>query len=143
MTLFGTVNIIGATIYFVFAVLLAWLSRIPRTNPGAGWWAIAIFCGTLARLALLLPGDYFPERSGEYVYGVCILLEKCFLLVGIFRFFNLHHYTRPYLGFIGAGLVWIIICSLTDISRLLFSFGLGLFNAAALFFLAFIAYRER
>lgn len=143
MALFDTVNIIGSTIYFVFAVLLAWLSRIPRTNPGACWWAIAIFCGMLARLSLLIPQDNIPAGTNEYIYGVCILLEKCFLLVGIFRFFNLHHYTRPYLGFISAGFIWISICSFTDISRLLFSFGLGLFNAAALFFLAVIAYRER
>lgn len=143
MALFDTVNIIGSSIYFVFAVLLAWLNRIPRTNPGAGWWAIAIFSGMLARLSLLLPNDNFPMHSSEYLYGVFILLEKCFLLVGIFKFFNLHHYTRPYLGFISIGFIWVTIGSLTDISRLLFSFSLGLFNASALFFLAFIAYRER
>jgi diguanylate cyclase len=143
MPLFDTINIIGSTIYFVFAVLLAWLSRIARTNPGACWWAVAIFCGMLARLSLLLPGNYFLAHSNEYIYGVFILLEKCFLLIGVFRFFNLLHYTRTYLSFLSLGLIWVVSCSLTDISRLLFSFGLGLFNAAALFFLAFIAYRER
>lgn len=143
MTLFDTVNIIGSTIYFVFAVLLAWLSRIPRTNPGAGWWAIAIFFGMLARLSLLLLTDYIPIHSRDYLYGLCILLEKCFLLLGIFQFFNLHYYTRPYLGFIGTGLIWIAICSLFNINHWAFSLGLGLFNAVALFFLAFIAYKER
>ncbi len=142
MTLFDTVNTIGATAYFVFAVLLAWLSHIPRTNPGAGWWAIAIFWGMVARLALLLPIDYFSAHDREYIYGVFILLEKCFLLLGIFRFFNLPRYIRPYLCFIGAGFLWIATCSLTDINRLIFSFGLGLFNSAALFFLALIAYQE-
>lgn len=143
MALFDTVNIIGSTVYFVFAVLLAWLSRIPRTNPGAGWWSVAIFFGMFARLSLLLSADFLPVYSRETIYAVCILLEKCFLLIGIFQFFSLQRYTRPYLCFIGVGLIWIAACFLTDINRLIFSFGFGLFNSAALFFLAFIVYRER
>lgn len=143
MALFDTVNIIGSTSYFIFALLLAWLSQIPRTNAGAGWWATAIFFGMLARLSLLLPGDYVPAANRETLYATCILLEKCFLLLGTFQFFNLHHYTRPYLLFISTGLLWIAICTVSTIDRLVFSFGVGFFNAAALIFLAAIAYKER
>lgn len=143
MALFDTVNIIGATSYFIFAVLLAWLSQIPRTNAGAGWWAIAIFFGMLARLSFLLPGNYIPVHDREILYATCVLLEKCFLLLGAFHFFNLFHYTRPYLLFISAGLLWIATHTISPIDRLVFSFGVGLFNAAALFLLAAIAYKER
>lgn len=143
MALLDTVNIIGSSIYFVFAVLLAWLSRIPRTSPGTGYWAIAIFFGLLARLSLLLLYPLLPIESTEYIYAAFILLEKCFLLIGLFQFFNLHSYTRPYLAFIFCGFGWLAITLIGDFSRAIFSFGVGLFNASALFLLAIITHRER
>ncbi len=143
MALFDTVNIIGSTIYFVFAVLLAWLSRIPRTNTGAGFWALAIFFGMSARLNLLILPAYFSNATIEYIYTGFILLEKCFLLLGAFQFFKLGHYTRPYLIFIACGFGWIALNWLNETNRMVFSFGVGIFNAAALFLLARICFEKR
>lgn len=143
MVLLDTVNIIGSSIYFVFAVLLAWLSSIPRTSPGIGYWAIAIFFGLLARLSLLLLYPLLPIESAEHIYAVCILLEKYFLLIGAFKFFNLHHYARAYTAFILCGFAWLAITLTGNYSRTIFSFGVGLFSASAVFLLATITYRER
>lgn len=143
MVLLDTVNIIGSTIYFIFAVLLAWLSSIPRTSPGTHYWAMALIFGLLARLSLLLLYPLFPIESAEYFYAVCILLEKYFLLLGAFKFFDLPHYTRPYTAFMACSLVWLVITLVGDYDRTIFSFGVGLFNACAVFLLAAITYRER
>lgn len=143
MALFETVNIIGYTLYFGFAVLLLWLSRIPRTNAGAGCWGIAIFFSFCARLALSFSGSLFDINTAEHIYAFFISLEKCFLLLGAFRFFSLPHYTRPYLIAVALAMLWLASSWLVDFSRILFSMGVGLFNAAALLFFAIIAYRER
>lgn len=143
MALFATINIIGYTLYFGFAVLLLWLSRIPRTNAGAGYWGIAIFFGFCARLILFFSDSLFNINATEHLYAFFIILEKCFLLLGAFRFFNLPHYKRGYLYAVALAILWVACSWLADFNRILFSLGVGLFNAAALLLLAIIAYRER
>lgn len=143
MALFDTVNIIGATIYFVYAVLLTWLCSIPRTNPGAGWWATAIFCGFLARLSLLLLAPWLDERATELMYAGFIALEKVFLLIGAFKFFNLANYIRPHLLITAIAFLWLAMTWLGDFNRLTFSIGVAAFNSYALFFLALIAFQQR
>ena len=84
MQLFDIVHIIGATVYFVFAVLLAWLSRIPRTNPGASFWAVAIFFGLSGRLTLLLLGSLLQPQNTEIIYACFIFFGKVFFMVRMF-----------------------------------------------------------
>lgn len=143
MELFVTVNIIGSTIYLVFAVLLAWLSSIPRNNAGAGWWAAAIAFGFLGRLPLLISDTLIDSRSAESIYALCLVLEKSFLLIGAFTFFNLTHYFRPHFILIALILLWLAISWLGNFSRFTFALGVAAYNAYALFFLAVIAWRER
>lgn len=143
MALLDTVNVIGSTIYFVFVILLAWLSTIPRTSPGAGCWAIAILFGMSARLSLLILPQLLPAENIDHIYAFFILLEKCFLLIGAFQFLNIRHLMRPYLLFIACGFLWLTITFLAESNRILFSLGFGIINAAALFLLAYICYRER
>jgi diguanylate cyclase (GGDEF)-like protein len=143
MPLLDTVNVIGSTIYFVFVILLAWLSTIPRTSPGAGCWAIAILFGMSARLSLMALPHTLSTEHINCIYAFFILLEKCFLLIGAFQFFNLRHLMRPYLLFIACGFLWLAITFLAESNRILFSLGFGIINAAALFLLSYICYRER
>lgn len=143
MPLFDTVHIIGSTIYFVFAVLLAWLSRIPRTNPGAVYWAIALALGLCGRLTLLFLTPLMQSQLTEIVYASFILLEKCFLLLGAFIFLKVPGLIRPYLLFIAAGFVWLSIYWFNAIDQIVFSFGFSAFNIGALLLFAIIAYRER
>ncbi len=143
MALFDTVHIIGSTVYFVFAVLLAWLSRIPRTNPGASYWALAIFLGFCGRLTLLLLGPLANSQSTEIIYACIIAFEKYFLLLGAFKFLNRAHYSRPYSLFIFAGFLWIACYWLNIIDPIQFAVGYGVFNSSIIFLFGIIAYQER
>ncbi len=143
MALFDTIHTIGSTVYFVLAVLLAWLSRTPRTNPGAGFWALAIFLGFCGRIALLALGPITNSQSTEIIYAGIIALEKYFLLLGAFKFLNREHYSRPFSLFILAGVMWIVCYWLNIIDRIQFAVGYGIFNSSILLLFAIIAYRER
>ena len=135
MAIFDTVNIIGSTIYFVFVVLLIWLSRIPRTNPGAHYWVAAIFFSLCGRLSLLVFGNLFATQS-EYLYAGCLVLEKYFLLLGALKFFNLTQFTQRLLRVTGIALGAILASRLINFNHMVFSLGLSLFNAAMLLWLA-------
>ena len=143
MTLFDIVNIIGSTIYFVVALLLAWLSHIPRTNPGAGWWAAAIFCGFIARVSLIILLQLNEPRTAESIYAIFIMLEKLLLLIGACKFFNYLHFVRFCLVGFGIASAWIATSWAMNFNTLIFSISLAFFNSSALFFLGFIIYRER
>lgn len=138
MAIFDTVNIIGSTIYFVFVVLLIWLSRIPRTNPGAHYWVAAIFFSLCGRLSLLVFGNLFATQS-EYLYAGCLVLEKYFLLLGALKFFNLPQFIQRLSRVTGIALGAILASWLINFNHLVFSLGLSLFNAAMLLWLAYIA----
>ena len=143
MALFDISNIIGSTSYFVFALLLVWVSRIPRTNSGAGYWACAMFCAFCGRMLLVLMPPVLHSTLTEALYSGCTLLEKTFLLLGAFAFFNQPQYKRPYLVFIALGFAWVISYWLGSFNASLYGAGLSLFNSGSLFLFAFITYRER
>ena len=50
------VHTIGATAYFVLFLLFLWAYFVPRTNPGAGWWALGMGVAFASRLALAVMG---------------------------------------------------------------------------------------
>lgn len=142
MQLFDIVHIIGATVYFVFAVLLAWLSRIPRTNPGASFWAVAIFFGLSGRLTLLLLGSLLQSQNTEIIYACFIFLEKYFLLLGALKFFNISRFATAYQAFIAAGFLWIASYWANLFDKIIFSIGFSFFNTSILFVFGALAYRE-
>ncbi len=86
---FQIVHISGTTIYFVFVILLCWISRVPRTNPGAGWWASAIFCAALSRMLLFALESQGDLRQALLLYSLFTGLEKALLAIGLIRFLGL------------------------------------------------------
>lgn len=58
--LFQIVHTIGSTTYFLFFALFICASRVPRANPGAGWWALAILCALTSRLSYFI----LPPSAG-------------------------------------------------------------------------------
>lgn len=143
MPLFDITNIIGSSVYFVLAVLLAWMSRIPRTNPGACYWAIAIFFACCGRVTLFVMPPLLYNTLTENIYSLCILMEKTFLLLGALTFLNKSNYLRPYLMLVAAGLVWVVSYWVFHFNPLVFALGFSLFNSCALVAFGVIAYRER
>ena len=134
--LFEIVHTSGTTIYFIFVILFWWMSRVPRTDPGAGWWACAILCMALARLLLLALGGIHDPRLVTIVYAVFVSLEKVFLALGIARFLKLDIRGRWILWPAGLLAAWTGAAGLDAVSLPIYSIGLAAFNVAALAFTA-------
>ncbi len=82
------VHAIGSTVYFVFFVLFLCASRVPRTNSGAGWWALAILCAFAARVAIWGFAVNTSSELDVVIYSFFVIAEKLFLMIGISRFFG-------------------------------------------------------
>jgi len=134
--LFDIVHTSGTTIYFVFVILFWWMSRVPRTNPGAGWWACAILGAALSRLLLLALDGIADPRTVALVYAVFTALEKVFLVLGIIRFLKLDIRDRWVLWPAGLLAAWTGAAWLAAVSLPAYSIGLAAFNTAALAFMA-------
>lgn len=137
------VHTIGSTVYFVFVLLFLWLRRVPRINPGAGWWAAAMgfaLCARLALIALLGGDDNTPAVS---LYSAFNVLEKACLVAGLVRFFSLPVRLRWLGGAVLAVEAWVLVCWLADLGPLFRGAGVAAFNVAALSCAAWIAYAKR
>lgn len=137
------VHTIGSTVYFVVFVLFVWMSRVPRTNPGAGWWGLAMLFALLARLSFLVLASADNPQFTVSVYSALNAVEKLFLVVGLVRFLGLPVSLR---GFVVATLaieVWIGTVWCGGFPPMARSMGLALFNAVFLTFVAWVTYRKR
>ncbi|MFY0080440.1 hypothetical protein ABTQ07_22570, partial [Acinetobacter baumannii] len=64
-----------------------------RTPPGANWFAAAISCALLGRLAVLYLTPLGELALANPVYGSFLILEKVLLVMGFVRFFDLQQRT--------------------------------------------------
>ncbi|CAM5184176.1 hypothetical protein CDEN61S_04041 [Castellaniella denitrificans] len=141
---FQIVHISGTTIYFVFVILLCWISRVPRTDPGAGWWACAILAAAMSRMLLFALDGTGDPRTVLLAYGALSSLEKTLLAIGIIRFLDLRAGERPVrraAGLLGGwlGLAWLV----PDLPAWAISTALAAFNAGLLAFVAIVCLRRR
>jgi len=102
------VHAFGAGVYCVFIALFLLASRIPRTNPGARWWAAAIGCALVARLSFLFLAPLKDPALSNVVYGSFTILEKSFMAVGFARFFKVG--IHPWLVALVSGttMLWLL-----------------------------------
>lgn len=107
MMSYEAVHTFGSTTYFIFMLLFIWAVKIPRTNPGAGWWALSIGCALLARLSLFLVLSSDDPRLLP-VYVALNLIEKPLLLTGLARFLNLNIRLRWAWAAALAGELWLL-----------------------------------
>ncbi|WP_215399229.1 GGDEF domain-containing protein [Rheinheimera oceanensis] len=129
--LFQIVHSAGSAIYFVFFVLLLLASRVPRTNPGCGWWAAAIFVAFIARLTFLhVQAD--DAALAKLLYALLSITEKLLLLIGAARFFGVVLSRRTLLFVVLLMQLWLLNAHLYQFSTAVYSFGLALFNAVCL-----------
>lgn len=137
------VHTIGSTTYFVFMLLFLWIRRIPRVNPGAGWWAAAMFFGLTARLIFLVLTGVHDSSLAPSVYATLNVLEKLCLVIGLIRFFGLPQRVIPF--WIATLLVeaWIILTWISGASVLVRDGGVAAFNVGMLLYVAWVAYRQR
>ncbi len=129
--LFQIVHSAGSAIYFVFSILLLLASQVPRTNPGCGWWAAAIFVAFVARLAFLsVQAD--DAALAKLLYALLSITEKLLLLIGAARFFATVLSPRILLLMTLSMQLWLLSAHFYQYSSAVYSSGLALFNASCL-----------
>lgn len=135
---FQIVHISGTTIYFVIFILLCWISRVPRTNPGAGWWAGAILAAAVSRALLFALDGAGDPRTVLFAYGLFSGLEKTLLAIGIVRFLKRpsgERRVRTAAVLFGGGLVlaWLFpVLPLWTLRAALAGFNLGMLAFVAI-----------
>lgn len=83
------VHTIGATAYFVLFLLFLWAYFVPRTNPGAGWWALGMGFAFASRLALAVFPHDAAAGVGSSLYSSLNVMEKVCLVAGLVHFFRM------------------------------------------------------
>ena len=137
------VHTIGSTVYLVFFILFLWLSRVPRTNPGAGWWALAALLAFSARLVFLLLVAQPDTRLTLTLYSALIALEKLFMVAGLIRFFDLPVRLRWFAAATLVIEVWILITWVDELPSIARSIGSALYNSAFLAYTAWVTWTRR
>ncbi|WKE64258.1 GGDEF domain-containing protein [Gallaecimonas kandeliae] len=140
---FDQVQLIGSTVYFVFSLLFLWLSRVPRTPAGPGWWSAAIFSALLSRLSLLLLPSLASPQLAEAAYGALTMLEKLFLVTGALKCFGLDRQLPLIRWPVLLALLWLVLARLLGLAPQEQALGVGAFHAYALFLLAWFSVRQR
>jgi diguanylate cyclase (GGDEF)-like protein len=137
-----TVHTFGGTAYFIFMLLFLWMSTIPRTNSGAGWWALSICCALLARLSMFFFLPIAGQPMALPLYVVFISLEKPLLLTGLIRFLNLDTDTRWFwLASLASG-VWLLAALAADFPPFARAMVFCAVNAALLLYMGWIALKK-
>ncbi|MQA42475.1 GGDEF domain-containing protein [Rugamonas aquatica] len=131
MMSYEAVHTFGSTTYFIFMLLFIWAVQIPRTNPGAGWWALSIGCALLARLSLFFASPADDQRLLP-VYVAFIVLEKPLLLTGLARFLNLNLRLRWCWAAALAGELWLLLALAAGFAPFLRASGYCSVNAVLL-----------
>lgn len=137
------VHTIGSTIYFVFFLLFLWMRGIPRTNPGAGWWALAMLAALVSRLALVALLDARDGSLAGSVYAALNVIEKLCLLIGLAQFLGVRLRLRWLYAAALAVEGWVVLTWWLQASPLVRGGGVALFNAAVLFQVAWLAHARR
>lgn len=137
------VHTIGCTAYSVFAILFLWMSRVPRTNSGPGWWAGAMAFALAARLAYQLLLDQTDLAEAVFAYAALVAVEKTLLAIGLVEFLGLKLRHRWFWGVLLLAEAWVVIGWLSDIQPIARSVGLAVFNAGFLGYVAWTAFRHR
>jgi diguanylate cyclase (GGDEF)-like protein len=137
------VHTIGSTIYFVFFILFLWMSRIPRTNPGALCWAAAMVFALVSRLAFVTMLAHGDKQVAVPLYYALNMIEKLFLVIGLVRFFAIPVRLSWFYAATVAVEIWIFIAWATAAPPLLRGFGVSVFSAGFLAYAGWIAYQNR
>jgi diguanylate cyclase (GGDEF)-like protein len=137
------VHTFGSTTYFIFVLLFLWASRVPRTNSGAGWWAVSISCALLARLGLFVLLAAANQRLAIAVYIMFNVLEKPFLMTGLVRFLNLSVRMRWFWTAALAAEAWLCLALAADFPSWARTLGYALVNAGFMLCMAGFLLKRR
>jgi len=137
------VHTFGFSVYLVFLLMFLWTYRVPRTNPGSGWWAASISFALLARLTLVLLIPSGDMKLIVTAYAVLNVLEKPLLLTGLCRFLGIDARERWFWIAAAAAELWLLAAWTQDASTLARSLGYSVTNAGFMFAIAWFSYQRR
>lgn len=141
--LFQIVHSSATAIYTLLFVLFMWASRIPRTNPGSGWWAGAAACMALSRLLLLWLTTTHHPRAALFLYAAFAIEGQALLAIGITQFFKQNHHYRKIIITVTCIGCWTAYGWLDGVSMWAFSVGLSIYNVVIMGFIAVVCTRNR
>lgn len=137
------IHTIGSTVYLVFLLLLLWARSVPRTNPGAGWWVMAMAFAFLSRLTFVSFLSSPDAGLASAPYAALNVAEKFCFVAGLIRFFEVPLPLRRLCVALVAVEAWILSCLLLEAPLPVRGTGIVLFNIGFLALAAWIAYTRR
>lgn len=139
--LFYVIHSAGSAIYLVFFFLLLIARKVPRTNPGCGWWALAICLASAARLSFAWMQETDADLA-KLLYSLLTLSEKLALLIGVVRFFAANINIAALCTMVFTMQLWVLSAYLLHYSATTYSSGLALFNAICLAMVCWYTWRS-
>lgn len=139
--LFYMIHTAGSAIYLVFFFLLLIARKVPRTNPGCGWWALAIFLACLARISFAWMQENDADLA-KLLYSLLTLSEKLALLIGVVRFFTVNINIPALCTMVFVMQLWVLSAYIWQYDATAYSSGLALFNATCLAMVSWYTWRS-
>jgi diguanylate cyclase len=106
---FVAILIAGATGFFLTAALFLLVRRMPRTETGAGWWAVSSVAAGLGYIVLLILGNLGRPGEGEALYNILFVIWVMALALGAREFLNQRGFEKPLVVLSGATCIWLFI----------------------------------
>ncbi|WP_447530191.1 diguanylate cyclase domain-containing protein [Vreelandella sp. TE19] len=86
----NSINVFGCTIYLMLMILFLWVSYVPGTKSGPGWWCMALLFALLSRLSLFYIAPTLQNEVSAVLYFALGAIEKPLLILGLIRFLDLN-----------------------------------------------------
>ena len=127
---FMAILIAGATGLFLTAILFLLVRRMPRTEPGAGWWAVSSLAAGLGYVMLLILANQGRPAAGEAVYNILFVAWSMALYIGGRRFLEHTAFETPVFLLSGATGLWLIFFYFVSPAFLPAAIGVSVFCGA-------------
>ena len=106
---FFVILIAGATSFCLTAVLFLLVRGMPRTEPGAGWWAISSLAAGLGYVSLLILSSVGQPNDGEAVYNILFVIWVMALVSGGRKFLNQGGFEKTLFIISAATCLWLVV----------------------------------
>ena len=127
---FLVILIVGATGLFLTAVLFLLVRKMPRTEPGAGWWAVSSLAAGLGYVMLLVLASNGRPADGEAVYNILFVIWAMALYIGGRRFLKHKAFETPIFLLSGAMGLWLVFFYFVSPGFLPAAIGISVFCGA-------------
>ncbi|MDT0602031.1 ATP-binding protein [Thalassotalea castellviae] len=100
MELSVIINIVGITAYSLLAIFFLWVMLVPNILSRTFFWLISVLAILFGRLNLYFLPEYLAQQEIQTIYMFLLIVEKVFLVLGLYYFFNkrisLNYYVKVF-----------------------------------------------